>query len=203
MKMLLANAIFLLCAHAVLCQNQQPSLETLEKENTKLNTQLSHLKQDTVYLRSKLKYFENLNAPKTYDSKPISNNISTTVLSCLGDRDNQTVTVEFVISHKLLHQSICIATDEANVKAFDDTGTEFPLKAADLGATAQGDMFGSGKCNKVPTDVPLKGRITFRNVTPGTEILMFITAAFKYRNYDSEDDYLYGTFEIKNLKIHW
>jgi hypothetical protein len=188
--------------NVVYCQTSA-SVDALKKENIQLKSQVKRLSDDTTFLRAKLKYFEKLNEPKTFEIKGISNSIDIAVLSCLGDKNNQTVTVAFVITHKILHQTICIATDRNNVKAYDEIGNELPVGTADIGTNSQGDIFGDGRCNKIPTEVPVKGFATFRNVMPGTDLIKFLTVAFKYRNFDSDGDYTYGNLEIRNLRIHW
>jgi hypothetical protein len=182
---------------------QTQTTESLRKENGILKEQLKKLKDDTLFLNSKLKFCAGLTEHKELEIKQISNSVTTRILSCLGDRNSQTVTIEFVVSHKILHQSLCIANDPTNVKAFDEMGNELPVRATDIGSGGQKDLFGSGKCNKIPTDVPVKCFVILRNVMPGTDVIKFLTVALKFRNYDSTDDYTYGNLEVKNLIIKW
>lgn len=191
-----------LCISSLAHSQSAPSLDALKKENQKLKSELNKLKDDTTFLAAKLKFCDALNQPRAFELKGISNSIDIDVLSCVGDRNNQTVKIEYLITHQLVHQHVCIASDTRNVKAYDEMGNEIPMKAADIGTNSEGS-FTSARCNKIPTEIPVKGYIIFSSILPSTDLFKFVTAAFKFKNYDSKSDYAYGTLEIKNLKIKW
>jgi hypothetical protein len=177
--------------------------QSLKQENVALRQQVQKLKDDTLFLKIQIRQIKALDSYSQFEIKPIANTIDTKILSCKGDRNNQIVTIEFIVSHKLLNQNLCIANDQSNIKAFDALGNELPAKAVEIGSASTMDVFGGGKCNKIPTDVPVKGFVTFKNVLPGTDILKFVTVAFKFRNFDSDDEYVYGTLEVRNIKVKW
>jgi hypothetical protein len=70
------------------------------------------------------------------------------------------------------------------------------VRATEIGTNSQKDYFASGKCNKIPTDIPVRGFIVLRNVIPGTDFIKFMSVGFKYQNYDSDTDYTYSNLEV-------
>ena len=54
--------------------------------------------------------------------KSFSHNIDVKILSVVGDKKAQTVTVNLLISHKLVHQKVCL--DNSRINAFDYEGNE-------------------------------------------------------------------------------
>jgi hypothetical protein len=180
------------------------TVDVLKKENEKLKSRIKSLEMDTMNLNAKLKHYEAISSFKALEIKGISNDINIQVLSCKGNASDQTVKIEFTVSHKMLHQSICIATKTTHAKAYDEIGNGFPLKASGIGTTTPGDAYGvTSVCDKIPTEVPVKAYAEFKNILPSTKLLTFVSVAFKFRNYDSDDQYKIGTLEIKNLKIQW
>ena len=159
------------------------------------------MKQDTTLLKSKIDYCDALSRPKNYELKSISNSFDIQILSCKGDRNNQTIRIDFVISHRLIHQKVCIAGSEENGKAYDEIGNEYKLKESQIG-NATSELFG-GKCTKVPTDIPLKGYFIYRNVLPGTDLLKLAFIKFKYSDFDGGYNENNGELEIKNIKVIW
>ncbi|MCD4792953.1 MAG: hypothetical protein K8R54_06960 [Bacteroidales bacterium] len=119
------------------------------------------------------------------------------VLSCKGATDDQTVTIEFLIIHHQVHKSVSL--DDNNSKAYDISGNEFSGKEGTLG-TEDANKYSS---SKIPTSVPFKGTITFKNILPSTEMFKFVTLPFKHKNYDGGDNASEANAEIRNLKIEW
>lgn len=192
--------IWTLCGLGSFCHGQ--SAEALRVENQTLRKQLGEIKKDTAALRLELRFCKALERSDKLEIKGISNDIQIRILSCLGDNNTQMVKIEFVVSHKLVNQEVCVAADKKNIKAYDRVGNEIAVKAGDIGINAEG-LFTPARCNKVPTDVPVKGNIILSSVLPSTNMVGFLSVGFKYRNHQSNTEYTYGTLEIKNLEIKW
>lgn len=176
--------------------------EALKRENQKLQLQINQLKIDTSALLAEVRFCKELDRSRGLEIKGVSSDLDIQIVSCTGDRNTQTVKIIFVVSHKLAHQEVCVASDKKNIKVYDRIGNEVSVKGADLGVNAEG-LFTPARCNKIPTVVPVKGFIMLSNVLPSTAVLGFVSVGFKYRNFESKSDYTYGTLEIKNLSIHW
>lgn len=174
--------------------------DALKKENQNLKATISKLRQDTTFLNEKIALCDYLNKPKEYDIKSFSAAFNVEVLSCKGDRGQQTVTVEFLISHSLPHQELCINIGTEDAKAADELGNSFQAKEGNI--ATKSTTYGY-TCTKVPTDVPTKSYIIFRNIMPSTDIIKFLTIRYGFRNADGGGQYSMGNLEIRNLKIQW
>ena len=125
------------------------------------------------------------------------------ILSVVGDKKAQTITVNLLISHKLVHQRVginsrCSMFDEAKSKCFDYEGNEYPYKEFGLGnekSTYQA-------YNIIPTQVPLKAFVTFRQILPSVQGMSFISIPISYRAEDG-GDCASGDLELSNIVIDW
>ncbi|EIW91257.1 hypothetical protein HMPREF1321_1239 [Capnocytophaga sp. oral taxon 412 str. F0487] len=134
--------------------------------------------------------------------KSFSPKFDVKILSVVGDKKAQTVTVNLLISHKLVHQEVCInrrcSTFEAKSKCFDYEGNEYPYKEFGLGnkkSTYQA-------YNIIPTQVPLKAFVTFRQILPSVQGMSFISIPVTYRAEDG-GDCTSGDLELSDLVIDW
>lgn len=160
----------------------QANCDDLIVENKSLKAQLGYKPNENVTI------------------KGISESIDIQIIDCIGSSDQQTVTINFVISHSMVHQEMCINIDNDDAKAYDIQGNEFLAKFGNIGNTSS--TFNCA-CNKVPTDVPVKGSIVFRNVLPSCEFLKFVTIKFGYKNEDGGSSWTKSNLELRNLKIEW
>ena len=137
--------------------------------------------------------------------KSISPNFEVKLLSVTGNKVEQTVTLEFLISHKLVHQSVCFVNYEFvkydnAIKAYDFEGNEYLVKNISVGKE-NSSPYGAA-CNKVPTGVPMKASVTFKQILPSVKGLSFVSIMTSFRAYDgglSE----YKNLEISNVNINW
>lgn len=135
--------------------------------------------------------------------KSFSPDFDVKILSVVGDKKAQTITVNLLISHKLVHQRVginsrCSMFDEAKSKCFDYEGNEYPYKEFGLGnekSTYQA-------YNIIPTQVPLKAFVTFRQILPSVQGMSFISIPISYRAEDG-GDCASGDLELSNLVIDW
>lgn len=70
--------------------------------------------------------------------KSFSPKFEVKLLSVIGNKVEQTVTLEFLISHKLVHQKVCFINDDyptiiSGIKAYDFEGNEYFVKNMSVG----------------------------------------------------------------------
>ena len=191
----------LFCSLILFSQNQA-SIENLRQENAKLMEQIAILKQDTVYLRQVISTCDLLKKSGDYLVSNSNKEIKIEVLSCTGDRNFQTVTVEFMISHQLPHQRLYIDTGQYAPTAFDNLGNTFKFKSVDFKENFNKYLLGDVDVI-VPTGIRIKGSITYSNVLPSME--QFSLARFDYHSHN-QDDRARGNrhkVEIRNIPIIW
>jgi len=128
--------------------------------------------------------------------KSFSPNIDVKILSVVGDKKAQTVTVNLLISHKLVHQNVCL--DNSRINAFDYEGNEYYSKAVAVGNARSGDFI----CNTIPTEVPVKSYIVFKQILPSVKGLKFAAARVGFGPADSWSNEFAG-LELSDLVIDW
>lgn len=136
--------------------------------------------------------------------KSFSPDFEVKLLSVIGDKNNQTVEIEVLLKHKIVHQKVCFNYGKGDAKLYDFEGNEYLSKGVQIGALSQKDVlsFGSYVCNKVPTNVPVKGKILFKQVLSDTSKMSFATVKIGYKAFDG-GTYEYGTIELTNLNVDW
>ena len=128
--------------------------------------------------------------------KSFSPNIDVKILSVVGDKKAQTVTVNLLISHKLVHQNVCL--DNSRINAFDYEGNEYYSKAVAVGNAKSGDF----SCNTIPTEVPVKSYIVFKQILPSVKGLKFAAARVGFGPADSWSSE-FASLELSDLVIDW
>ena len=131
--------------------------------------------------------------------KSFSNDFNVKLLSVNGDKNNQTVKIEFLISHKLVHQKLCFNFGKNDAKMYDFEGNEYLAKSASIGAINK--TYGYA-CNKAPTNVPLKATIIYKQILSDKDKMSFATIKVGYKANDG-GRYEYGALELNNIKIDW
>ena len=192
--------ILLLSLATIYVNAQQVNCDTYIKENTKLKASIKTLTQEKEFLTKKLELFNILNSSKEYSIKPFSDDVNIQVLSCKGDKTQQTVKLEIILSHNLPHQEMCVNIGDNDASAVDELGNTFKAKEGVIGAKST--TYGY-TCTNIPTDVPTKSYVVFRNILPGTDKLKFITVKYGYRNADGGMEWKKGELEIRNIEIKW
>ena len=135
--------------------------------------------------------------------KSFSPDFDVKILSVVGDKKTQTITINLLISHKLVHQRVginsrCSMFDEAKSKCFDYEGNEYPYKEFGLG----NEKNTYRAYNIIPTQVPLKAFVTFRQILPSVQGMSFISIPISYRAEDG-GDCASGDLELSNIVIDW
>jgi len=136
--------------------------------------------------------------------KSFSPKFEVKLLSVIGNKVEQTVTLEFLISHKLVHQKVCFINNDyptiiSGIKAYDFEGNEYFVKNMSVGKNK--DTFFAA-CNKIPTEVPMKASVTFKQILPSVKGLSFVSIATSFGAYDdwkTENKNL----EVSNVSINW
>ena len=139
--------------------------------------------------------------------KSFSPKFEVKLLSVIGNKVEQTVTLEFLISHKLVHQNVCFVDSDnssfnyiANgIRAYDFEGNEYLVKTASIGKKVN---FLFSVCNKIPTEVPMKASVTFKQILPSVKGLSFVSIVTSFGAYDdwkTENKSL----EVSNVSINW
>ena len=136
--------------------------------------------------------------------KSFSPKFKVKLLSVTGNKVEQTVTLEFLISHKLVHQKVCFINDDyptiiSGIKAYDFEGNEYFVKNMSVGKN--NDTFFAA-CNKIPTEVPMKASVTFKQILPSVKGLSFVSIATSFRAYD-DGNLEYKNLEVSNISINW
>ena len=165
-----------------------------------LKQKVSILKQDNQRLKEKVSFCDLYSNSNQIESKSFSSKFDFKVLECRGNRIDQIVEIDILLKHNLPHQQMQLFTGSKAPVAYGETGEAFELKEA---------MFSQSKSKYgveefiIPTGVPIKGTLTFRNILPGTNKLSLITGIFEFENQDGGGNDGQGAFEIKNLAINW
>ena len=136
--------------------------------------------------------------------KSFSPKFEVKLLSVIGNKVEQTVTLEFLISHKLVHQKVCFINNDyptiiSGIKAYDFEGNEYFVKNMSVGKNK--DTFFAA-CNKIPTEVPMKASVTFKQILPSVKGLSFVSIVTSFGAYDdwkTENKNL----EVSNVSINW
>jgi len=131
--------------------------------------------------------------------KSFSNKFNVKLLSAIGDKNNQTIKIEFLISHKLVHQNVCFNFGKNDAKMYDFEGNEYLAKSASVGAINKTYSY---VCNKIPTNIPVKATIVYKQILSDKDKMSFCTIRVGYKAYDG-GKYEYGTLELNNIKIDW
>lgn len=133
--------------------------------------------------------------------KSFSSNFNVKLISAEGDINQQTVTLTFLISHKLIHQEVCFNGDEKS-KLYDFNGNEHNGKEISVGTATRG-VLSNYACNKIPTNIPVKAKVVFNQILPSTKEFSYAEIKVGYKAFDSYDSYQYGNIEVNNIKVDW
>lgn len=122
--------------------------------------------------------------------KSFDPNFNIKVLSVIGSTNDQTVTITFLISHKLVHQKVSFFPHSSNGQLFDFNGNVYSYKNYD------------SHNDKIPTNVPVKKSITFKQILPEVKDLSFLTLKVNFGPIDGYNEES-GNLEVSNLKVNW
>ncbi len=149
-------------------------------------------------------YISDIKLNTTSHIKSFSSDFDIKLLSVKGDSNNQTVAIELLTKHAIVHQEICLNYGKNDAKLYDYEGNEYLAKDVKIGAldTKNQFRFGNYVCNKIPTNVPVKCKIVFKQVLPDKSKMSFLTIKVGYKAFDG-GSYEYGTIELTDLKVDW
>lgn len=132
--------------------------------------------------------------------KSFSSNFDVKLLSAEGDINNQTVTLTFLISHKLVHQEVCF-NGSKDSKLYDFNGNEYNAKLVSVGSATE--RIWSYACNKIPTNIPVKAVVIFNKILPENKEFSYSEIKVGYKSFDSYDSHSYGNLEVNNINVNW
>jgi len=150
-------------------------------------------------------YISSVEVENTKDDiyiKSFSPNFEVKLLSVIGNKNSQTVEIELLIKHKIVHQKVCFNYGKNDAKLYDFEGNEYLAKGVEVGAISKPSGFGGYVCNKIPTNVPVKGKIIFKQVLSDKSKMSFSTIKIGFKA-DDGGSYKYGTIELTNLNVEW
>lgn len=128
------------------------------------------------------------------------------LVSAEGNTNDQTVTLTYLVSHKMVHQNVCLAT-ESRAKLFDYNGNEYNAKTVIVANENNRKDYiksGSAFCNKIPTNVPVKLIVVFNKVLPSNKEFSYSESLVFFKDFDNDDyNYNIGNIEVNNLKVQW
>lgn len=134
--------------------------------------------------------------------KSFSPDFDVKLLSVIGNINNQTVEIELLLKHKIVHQKVCYNYGKNDAKLYDYEGNEYLAKGVEVGAISKNTGFSSYVCNKIPTNVPVKTKITFKQVLSDKSKMSFSTIKVGFKANDG-GSYEYGTLELTDLNVEW
>lgn len=185
---------------ALISNAQNKDLATLTKEQLKqrvieLQNELNSI-DSCNYNHEKYLFCEAINNDTTWSVKSPWDFMEFKVLSAIGDRTSQSVTIELLLTNSSLNQNIYI--DAFGATAIDNIGRNGSLLRNGVNVQ-NGQNF-----RIIHTDVPTRINLTITSVMPGAEKFNLVSFKMSSRN---ENDSSYGTekllVEIRNIPIEW
>jgi hypothetical protein len=173
--------------------------DKIQNENQSLKSEVAALQQDTIFLRSKLAYYDKLNSNVDYSISSFSSQFDIKVLSCRGDRGAQTVKLEFVVHHRKVNQKMVFGDYNSISSAYDEVGNKFTIKTMAVG-TADGSII---IFPVIPTDIDVRGSIIFKGILGGTDKFRLVQVAVSSEDADGGQNKIEGKLDIRNIKIDW
>lgn len=201
MKKILFTLSLFIGTSAAFAQNYK--LDNMTKEELKVTCEgLINVTNDLLiqlqetdsckYAHEKYLFCEAVNGGEQVSVKSPWSFIDFKVLSAEGDRAEQTVTVELLLTNSALNQQINI--ERFSSRAIDAIGNSSVLNTINEGS--------GNYVETLYTDVPIKVKLTFVGVMPGTELFSHIGFSMSTRN-DSGGALEKGKVEIRNVLVQW
>lgn len=145
------------------------------------------------YKHEKYLFCEAINNDTTWTVKAPWEFLDIKVLSAVGDRKGQSVILELLFTNTSLNQKVYI--DAFGSEAIDAIGNACPLQTINVGS---GKHFGT-----VYTDTPVRVKLIFTGVTPGTEKFNLVGFKMSSINENSRNTPVKQQIEIRNIPVVW
>lgn len=123
--------------------------------------------------------------------KQTENDIDFRLVSAIGDKKNQTVTIAISFTNKVANKAR-FNTDVRSCTSTD--GDEFVLKSGMVGT--------QGGSVTLFTDAPLKGTYTFGGILPKVTVIKLMAIPYTYTN-QATSRYEQGQVEFRNIAVIW
>ncbi len=133
--------------------------------------------------------------------KSFSPNFEFNVLECRGHKIEKKVDIILTIKHSLPNQKMKFYKASRDVVAYGEMGNSYKFKNFEFPNSEWSWI--NQRAFVLPTNVLLKGKLTFENISPKAKKLVFVGGTIGFENKDGGGDKGEGRFEIRNLKIDW
>lgn len=191
LKKAITFSSLLLLSSAVFSQ----TVDQLKKDNKKLKSEVESKKLEIKDLKTQVEFCNSIDKNKDVIVKSFTDFYTVKVLKCKGNKGEQSVTIELLISQDKINQSF---RHHGKFIAYDALGNSYELKELKLGIT---DLWWHS--GTVPTNTPVKLFIKFSNVLPGTKTFSSMNLPVATSNFDGGGNEVTGEIEIRNLNIEW
>ncbi|WP_329904302.1 hypothetical protein [Porphyromonas pogonae] len=137
--------------------------------------------------------------------KSFSANFNVRLISAVGSIQNQTVTLNFEISHNLPSQEVCLDCSASNSFIKSAAGNTYkPLEAYILSGTHSTRTFSKTVCGIVAKGAKVKCGMVFKPVLSDVKALTIGAVKVSYKGNDQDVfDSKSGIIELNNIKIDW
>lgn len=163
-------------------------------------TSAQNCEQTSKHLSLYKEKFGDLTKFETVEITNNFKNVDFSLLSCFGDKKSQTVTIVYTLLTKDVHQRLTIYGTGSQSTAIDFKGNQFPVKEVSIGLESSPGWLVT---NKLSTDVPLKGTITFSNILPNVPNFSSVSINLSTASFDGGFNEQQSVVEVKNLPISW
>jgi len=144
------------------------------------------------YAQEKIIYCEAMNYDTITIVKSPWDFYSFKVLSCEGNRVQQTVKLIIVVEQSSLNQKATVHL--IGCRAIDRIGVVCPIKR---------DIFTSAGIDVVYTNIPVQMTLTIEGVMPGTDIFSLVAINMKTQSVTQKGNAELETVELRNIPIKW
>ena len=204
MKNIIFTLCFIISLSSVTAQNQE-MLDTLSRSEIKM--MIDHLAREVISLRKtilsndscyysheKYMFCESINADTISTIVSPWSFMNFKLLSAVGDRKKQIVTITLILTNTDLHQKLYI--DGYGSEAIDPIGHSSGLEKIQVGS---GSHIGTAY-----TNVPIRIHLTFKGVFLGTDKFNFVALKMSAQNANSTQGITdKNLLEISNVPIKW
>jgi hypothetical protein len=168
----------------------QTSVEQLKKDLAASKIENQKSKDEINFLNEKLNFYTAITSDTASEIKSFSSLYSIKVVSCMGDRNSQTIIIDLLLEHNSTNQSLAFNIKES--KAVNSIGQEYKLNNPGI----------STNYYSVFSNTPQRLTVVLNNVVPGTDMLSLLALKMATRDINATA-YKFDFTEIRNLKIVW
>lgn len=166
--------------------------EQLKKENQKLKSENEKLKLSNNDLKAKVDFCTSIEKNSEVTVKTFTDFYNIKVLKCKGNKAEQSVTLDILVSQSKVNQYFKIES----AQAIDLLGNLF--NGSDNVTVGGSRVYHS----LLTTDAPIKISIKFTNILPGNQNFKTVSLSSSTYNTDISNK-INGIIELRNITIEW